>query len=1040
MSDIQLYLFEHGKNKDEAQRIAAQSAERLESKKLKLLELIESLGEYLNSDDGATRAKAMAYLADVLSVTSPRVFTRQHRGLLCDFILSRVADDREVLSGCARALVALEERGAWENERVATVLKTLVDSTHPLRQFKPQSERYSVIKLIDLLMAKYREAVHSLHQSSPDFLSRFITYFDGEKDPRNLMVVFSILKVPMTEWTLGADAQDLFDAVFNYFPITFRPPPDDPYGITAQHLKDRLRECISSSAEFAPYSFPALLDKLDSTSINTKRDVLQTLTACIRDYGPKTVSLYAVTLWDALKFEVLSSQEDDLADEALQAIAEIARQLSENTAGSLNAYIKPITKECNEHLEDAPTKQSASAGRILHAIARVSPQVEDVVLGAVLPTLFTLYQAADNMAKRRGLIEVLVQLIRADIDVYGQWRLVDSEVIHPGPRTSENALLKFRDQALEVMSNGLATASVKEVSFRLAALDGLLQLSTARLVLDDDDITKVVTLFHGVVISEESYGKDDVKSAAITGLVGIAHQKPQLVIDKAFPAFMAELPDKDTEGSDAYVPVLEAFARLAGEEHIFSTVVLRLKNKINSAVQQGSSDKYVVALLSALLYAFSQGAAKLEGTDDHCPYFDDIIVPLLVHVQSPSPSPFDNEVALDVIGRLLNKILREQTSEFQKSKVAPEVYTLRTGQSLAQVPPFKLEASAEQRRKLIVSTHTLAAVRKDVPAPAEPKDLLSALMSMAALEDISLRVRLAIGSQISLVVNKFIPTPALKTTIGEILYDPVNLISSEKLSNANIRILFSIIKGLTLRNAPMLSTVMPSLLSLLVSPTHGLTVARGFSSLLAPDEIFSKANHCVVSGLHKQKAFNLLVPAIANSFKSADPSTKTNYLVALSGIVRWVPYEIIESELSNLSPLLLQSLDLPDAVEDVKHATVDALTAVLIHNPRALEEHASSLISRLLNTATATIKNGSTSLKGSGSKTPANPAAVRAVALKCLGLVPEKLRGEIVLPFRRQVVKKLTAALDDGKRAVRLEAVRCRANWLGLDEFGDEDE
>lgn len=724
----------------------------------------------------------------------------------------------------------------------------------------------------------------------------------------------------------------------------------------------------------------------------------------------------------------------------MQAIAEIARQLSENTAGSLNAYIKPITKECNEHLEDAPTKQSASAGRILHAIARVSPQVEDVVLGAVLPTLFTLYQTADNMAKRRGLIEVLVQLIRADIDVYGQWRLVDSEVVHPGPRTSENALLKFRDQALEVMSNGLATASVKEVSFRLAALDGLLQLSTTRLVLDDDDITKVVTLFHGVVISEESYGKDDVKSAAITGLVGIAHQKPQLVIDKAFPAFMAELPDKDTEGSDAYVPVLEAFARLAGEEHIFSTVVLRLKNKINSAVQQGSSEKYVVALLSALLYAFSQGAAKLEGTDDHCPYFDDIIVPLLVHVQSPSPSPFDNEVALDVIGRLLNKILREQTSEFQKSKVAPEVYTLRTGQSLAQVPPFELEASAEQRRKLIVSTHILAAIRKDVPAPAEPKDLLSALMSMAALEDISLRVRLAIGSQISLVVNKFIPIPALKTTIGEILYDPVNLISSEKLSNANIRILFSIIKGLTLRNAPMLSTVMPSLLSLLVSPTHGLTVARGFSSLLAPDEILSKANHCVVSGLHKQKAFNLLVPAIANSFKSADPSTKTNYLVALSGIVRWVPYEIIESELSNLSPLLLQSLDLPDAVEDVKHATVDALTAVLIHNPRALEEHASSLISRLLNTATATIKNGSTSLKGSGSKTPANPAAVRAVALKCLGLVPEKLRGEIVLPFRRQVVKKLTAALDDGKRAVRLEAVRCRANWLGLDEVGDDDE
>ncbi|KAK3059796.1 hypothetical protein LTS18_010042, partial [Coniosporium uncinatum] len=101
-------------------------------------------------------------------------------------------------------------------------------------------------------------------------MSRFVSYFDGEKDPRNLMIVFSILKVPMTEWDIQPYAQDLFDSVFNYFPITFRPPPDDPYGITSQQLKDRLRECIAATGDFAPYAFPALLDKLDSVSMNTK--------------------------------------------------------------------------------------------------------------------------------------------------------------------------------------------------------------------------------------------------------------------------------------------------------------------------------------------------------------------------------------------------------------------------------------------------------------------------------------------------------------------------------------------------------------------------------------------------------------------------------------------------------------------------------------------------------------------------------------------------------------------------------------------------
>lgn len=64
--------------------------------------------------------------------------------------------------------------------------------------------------------------------------------------------------------------QDLFDSAYNYFPVTFRPPPNDPYGITAQDLKDLLQKCISANQHFAPFAFPALIDKLDSTSVNVK--------------------------------------------------------------------------------------------------------------------------------------------------------------------------------------------------------------------------------------------------------------------------------------------------------------------------------------------------------------------------------------------------------------------------------------------------------------------------------------------------------------------------------------------------------------------------------------------------------------------------------------------------------------------------------------------------------------------------------------------------------------------------------------------------
>jgi len=57
---------------------------------------------------------------------------------------------------------------------------------------------------------------------------------------------------------------------FCYFPITFRPPPDDPYGITSEHLKIGLRDCLSATPYFAKFALPLLLEKLSSSSGSAK--------------------------------------------------------------------------------------------------------------------------------------------------------------------------------------------------------------------------------------------------------------------------------------------------------------------------------------------------------------------------------------------------------------------------------------------------------------------------------------------------------------------------------------------------------------------------------------------------------------------------------------------------------------------------------------------------------------------------------------------------------------------------------------------------
>jgi hypothetical protein len=86
--------------------------------------------------------------------------------------------------------------------------------------------------------------------------------------------------------------QDFFDITFCYFPITFRPPPDDPYGISADDLKQSLRcreilciiifsllicyhrLCLCATPALGPLGIPVFLEKLTAGSPATKVTVL----------------------------------------------------------------------------------------------------------------------------------------------------------------------------------------------------------------------------------------------------------------------------------------------------------------------------------------------------------------------------------------------------------------------------------------------------------------------------------------------------------------------------------------------------------------------------------------------------------------------------------------------------------------------------------------------------------------------------------------------------------------------------------------------
>ncbi len=71
-------------------------------------------------------------------------------------------------------------------------------------QIRPQPQRLQILELLNDLMLKHRSALKELGNESIVGITDLVS---GEKDPRNLMVIFSILKVVMVEWDISGHAE-----------------------------------------------------------------------------------------------------------------------------------------------------------------------------------------------------------------------------------------------------------------------------------------------------------------------------------------------------------------------------------------------------------------------------------------------------------------------------------------------------------------------------------------------------------------------------------------------------------------------------------------------------------------------------------------------------------------------------------------------------------------------------------------------------------------------------------------------------------------
>lgn len=1035
--------FEH--DKPAAAQIAKTTAEKLQNGDTKLLEVVRALGEYITSDDETIRTRAVNYLTAVILALPPNFLNRQQIQVLNAFLSSRIED-----GGAIEGLSALQSSSRYTKEMAQELAQAIFDHFVDL-QSKPQSFRYTVYNLFNELLSNHRKAVRDMGDKS---LTGIIQVVGGEKDPRNLMLIFSMLRVFMIEWDITNRVDMLFDAVYAYFPITFRPPPNDPYGITAQDLKDRLRDCLSSTGALAPSAFPNLLDKLDATSEAVKKDVLQALAACALNYGSTVMAQYSITLWDAVKFEVLQAQEPFLADEALIVIKNIATCLSigeglhapDLAPGSdpLIQYLKPVNKECLEHLQEPASRQAKASGDILKAAASATIRSFDVVLKTVGPALFTLQQSSDGILNQRAVLSVVNQLFEASIATYGSW--TDYGLNFDGGPTT--LISEFKDKLLAIYSRTLMATVKEEVSYRLVAARGLLLLTQLRSVLDEHETGLIVQHFNEIVLDEESYGRDELKTRAMQALAEISVYKPRLITDITFPRFISRLPEDEAAAavqSRDYRAVLAGLADISASKDLLETLMRRLLTKFELLIRAAPQPDYpyTCAILSTIYYVLDRSAKDPSLTLSM--YYDRVVKGLSRKTAEAEQGPLKNTEVLNLLGRITNLIIRRSARD-QQDEASSNVYSLYTTSDLPVEAVLKTRGET-----LTLSTWILAALSKSTKSGVLSHPPINLINQLAAYgrSTTSASILTACLDQISLLVNKHVPNSNLNQVDDLVNTSATNLSQDFKF---NIRYLFALVHALTLRLAPTTTAHLTTLVDLLSSldHDHARLVALGFSTILSPSDILSKQNDAIVRLLAPQRVFQTLVPIFSTRIRdqSATQERKEIHLIALSGILGTVSSDIVMPELPTLLPLLLQSLEISDANQAVKTATLETLLVVITKNPDALVEsgYIPNMTRRLLTTATF-LKPQKTSQASINSKLKdvslsSSTPKIRQVALRCLHLLPKHVKTipSPLLNLKKDVLNGLAACLDDPKRDVRKEAVDARAAWTRGVDSPDEDD
>lgn len=1020
--------------------------------KLSLLQFIQALGPTLTSDDTATRTHSLHCLSATLEALADSVrLSSQDVNILLQFLVNKLEDERLVLHVLSAlcSLVKFSKFLPHVNDNFKTLASSLISAYQPRKHLA--RVRYQAFRLLEQLFNSHKVSLASNPDYANLFTDAFIHIASGEKDPRNLLSSFRLNSAINDAFTFNdrsTDSKhdqlltDLFDVCFCYFPISFSPPPNDPYKISANDLKLELRSTISSQKQFAQDTFPSLFEKLTSTNPTVRNDVLQTLLLCVEKYDEPTIQQYWASIWDALKFEILHNDVLVFKPESSEIIPPNVLEIedSDNTKSLfltlscvaaivvklsplddiIDAVAKTIIDDLKPNLHSLESRALKQSVVLLSSVGCVNRRVLD----AVITYLFSFeawgkyirsdadeeYKKVAGTDETEGEVDVALTIERQRdlIDNLG-FIFTASKLLN-----SPNKLLDYKDHLLIFFGQLLQTSSQIERTLRCKIIQQIVKLISLKNFMSRSELELVLTWLSenldGIIQSgNQDWNKDIVLNQIINGLVNVMtetqddehfHERVSCIKELVLPILL-----KNTDDGK----VLGLINRICVNYEFLDTLSIRLLNKM---LYDDCTTEQLCSILNCLIASFNQTQkVKPFLTTSWYKTFVPRFLSVLVKKSN------DDFVILELGGQLLGLVVRYIDKPKHQGIFDDLSDVFLNGKPVEGVSVCKcLDATTP---RALLYKYLLAKVDKSVTMEGDVQVVLEKCIDMVK-SSTSDFIRVTYLEILCLFVNKF--TEANGSECKELLERSFKDIETNV---ENLEVGIWIIKGLIVRLDKLGVEYLQHVLELLFT-TSNATVSKAVSAsfiiIMSDLEIFKNSENAkgkVISGvtnlqvrfLYKQQVFEIVLKKLLAEYHNNTPDKTEIELSLLAVMINSVTTSILKPHLQEVFPLVLDGLTAQNS--EILEASLETFKVIILETPELISENLDSLVGKLLDLSTSRIVV---------ERKLINKESIRLLSMECLLRLFSSLELQSVVKHQKIAIDQLRAGLDDNKRSVRKKA------------------